>query len=392
MPAQATGKIEELESIRGIAALLVVLFHMPAWNSFLHVRFILNSYYMVDLFFVLSGFVMNLNYGNRLHSARDLARFQFLRLGRLYPVHVLFLLVAVLTATASWIAATSFGLKIPSGSAFKDATLTTFTEQLLLIHSLGFFKIEHPFNLPSWSISVEFYTYLVFGILCLIPRRVLRLSTFIGVSAAALALLAFAGAGVGTFSEILQCLAGYFLGCLVASFATRHPQALPRGSTLVALAAMTLFLSMRTAPQFDVAIFFLSALLILAVVCSPDDFMKGILRQPWLKFLGLVSYSIYMSHSFVLWVCNQFVRVVLRAPEAAVDGISTPQLSLAGALLWYAISVASTLVLSALVFKYIEDPFRLRSKDLARRLIPAKRPADTGLRVTVRTSDDSSAL
>jgi peptidoglycan/LPS O-acetylase OafA/YrhL len=374
MSAQPTGKIEELESIRGIAALLVVLFHMPVWNARLHdVRFILNSYYMVDLFFVLSGFVMNLNYGDRIHSGGELLRFQFLRLGRLYPVHLLFLLLAVLTAASSWVAATAFGLRIPSGSAFKDATFASFTEQLLLIHSLGFFKLEHPFNLPSWSISVEFYTYLVFGILCLISHYLLRLSAFVVLAGAALVLLSFGGENIGNFSEILQCLAGYFLGCLVASLVVRRPQVLPRGSTFVALAAMTLFLCIRTDPKFAVAIFFLSALLIAAVVCSGDDYAKRLLGHKSLKFLGLVSYSIYMSHTFVLWVCNQFVRVVLRRPEAIVDGISTPQLSLWGALLWHAIALACTILLSALVFKYVEDPFRLKSKEFARRFMTPSR-------------------
>jgi peptidoglycan/LPS O-acetylase OafA/YrhL len=368
--AQTTGKIEELESIRGIAAVLVVVFHMPGWNPWLtDVRFIRNSYYMVDLFFVLSGFVMNLNYGDRLHGVRDLARFQFLRLGRLYPVHLLFLLVAVLTATSSWIAATVFGLHIPNGTAFKDATIATFTEQLLLIHSLGFFKIAHPFNLPSWSISVEFYTYLVFGILCLISRYVLRLSAFVVLAGAALVLLSIGGDAVGNFSEILQCLAGYFLGCLVAAIAARHAFHLPRGSTFAALAAMCLFLCLRQAPKFDVLIFFLSAALIIAVICSRDDIAKSILRGRSLRFLGLVSYSIYMSHTFVLWVCNQFVRLVLRRPEAIVDGIITPQLSLWGACLWYAIAVGATIALSALVFKFVEDPFRLKSKEFARRYL-----------------------
>ena len=374
MSAQPAGKIEELESIRGIAALLVVLFHMPAWNARLQdIRFIHNGYYMVDLFFVLSGFVMNLNYGDRLHSVRDLARFQFLRLGRLYPMHLLFLLLAVLTAASSWIAAAAFGLNIPNGSAFKDATFAAFTEQLLLIHSLGFFKIAHPFNLPSWSISVEFYTYLVFGIMCLISQYVLRLSAFVALSGAALVLLSFGGENIGNFSAILQCLAGYFMGCLVASFAARRPRALPRGSTFAALAAMTLFLCTRKDPQFDIAILFLSAALIAAVVCSRDDLAKGVLRHKSLKFLGLISYSIYMSHSFVLWVCNQFVRVVLRRPEAIAEGISTPQLSLFGAFLWHGIAIAGTILVSALVFKYIEDPFRLRSKEFARRFMTPSR-------------------
>ena len=367
MSATSTGKIEELESIRGVAALLVVFFHMPTWNPQLHaIRFIHNSYYMVDLFFVLSGFVMNLNYGERLRNLRDLAQFQFLRLGRLYPVHLLFLLLAVAAAGSSWIAA-AFGLHIPNGTAFKDATVASFIEQLLLVHSLGFFKIEHPFNLPSWSISVEFYTYLLFGLMCLIAIRWLRLSLFVIAAAAALTLLYLDLGAIANFSDVLQCLAGYFLGCLAAWFAMRHPHALPRGSTLAALAAMAVFLCLRTAPQFDVAIFLLSAALILAVVCSPDDFAKAALRHPVLKFFGLISYSIYMSHTLMLWVCNQFVRVVLRRPEAIAEGISTPQLPLGAALLWYGIAVGSTIALSALVFKYVEDPFRLKSKEYARR-------------------------
>ncbi len=374
MSAQSAGKIEELESIRGIAAVLVVLFHMPEWNTHLHgIRFINNGYYMVDLFFVLSGFVMNLNYGTRLQTGQDLARFQFLRLGRLYPVHLLFLLLAVATAASTWVAAAGFGLKIPSGGAFKGATIISFTEQLLLIHSLGFFNIPYAFNLPSWSISVEFYTYLVFGTVCLVSHYVLRLSIFVTIAGVALLLLACGGDHVGNFSAILQCLGGYFLGCLVASFAVRRDHSLPRGSTLLALAAMALFLSTKRSSQFDIVIFFLSALLIAAVICSGDDFAKRILRHKSLKFLGLVSYSIYMSHIFVLWTCNQFVREVLRRPEAIVSGISTPQMSLWGALLWVCIAVTCTIALSAAVFRFIEDPCRVKSKEIVRQYMSRDR-------------------
>jgi peptidoglycan/LPS O-acetylase OafA/YrhL len=382
MSARSTGKIEELESIRGIAAVLVVLFHMPAWNRWLtDIRLVHNSYYMVDLFFVLSGFVMNLNYGDRLRTVRDLTRFQFLRLGRLYPVHLLFLLLAVLAAASGWIAATAFGLHIPNGSAFKGATLATFTEQLLLIHSLGFFTIAHPFNAPSWSISVEFYTYLVFGIMCLISRYVLRLFAFVALSGAALVLLSFGGEHIGNFSEILQCFAGYFLGCLVASAAAYHADVMPRGSTLAALAAMGVFLCLRRAPQFDVLIYLLSAALIIAVVCSKNDFGKAVLRGKFLRFLGLISYSIYMSHTFVLWICNQIVRVVLRRPESIADGISTPQLSLWVACLWYGLAVGATIALSAVVFKYVEDPFRMKSKEFARRYMTLNRGGLVGIDV-----------
>jgi peptidoglycan/LPS O-acetylase OafA/YrhL len=368
MLAKPAGKIEELESIRGVAALLVVFFHMPMWNVRVHdLRLFNNSFYMVDLFFVLSGFVINLNYSDRLRTISDIAKFQFLRFGRLYPVHLLFLLLGAAAAAAGWAATSLFGLQKPNGFSVNSFTVSAIMQQILLVHSLGFSVIAHPLNGPSWSISVEFYTYLLFGFLSLMVNHVARFAAFILFSAASLALLFMGHGVVGAASEILQCFAGFFMGCLVAAFAKRHGGTFPRGSTLLALAAMLAFLCLDNEADFDIGIFVLSAALVLAVVCSKDDRTKAILRHSWLRYLGLISYSIYMSHLLVLWSCNQFVRVVLRRPEAILDGISTPQLSVAGACLWYAIAFAATIGLSALVFKYVEDPFRLKSKEFVRR-------------------------
>jgi peptidoglycan/LPS O-acetylase OafA/YrhL len=92
--AQSGNKIIELESIRGVAALLVVLFHIPGWHpSFYYIGFIRNSNLMVDLFFVLSGFVIYKAYSVKIQNKMDLFRIQFLRFGRLYPVHLLLLLL-----------------------------------------------------------------------------------------------------------------------------------------------------------------------------------------------------------------------------------------------------------------------------------------------------------
>ena len=374
MSTESVGKIEELESIRGIAALLVVLFHMPTWNVHLRdIRFIQNGYYMVDLFFVLSGFVMNLNYGDRLHSVGDLARFQFLRLGRLYPVHLLFLLLAVATTASGWFAATAFGLHNPNGSGFKGATFASFAEQLLLIHSLGFFNIAHPFNLPSWSISVEFYTYLVFGIMCLISQFVLRLSVFVVVAGAALALLSFGGKNIGNFSEILQCLAGYFLGCLVASFAARHPHALVRGSTLVSLAAMTLFLCARE----DSAVRYCDIFSI-----RPAYFGGGLqprrLREGDFATSGAqVSWARFLLDLHVAYICPvglQPVRARSAAPAGGDRGRNqyTPNVNIRRfALAGSGRRRHDSRECSGL--QVCRGSFRLKSKEIARRFLTPKR-------------------
>ena len=72
-----------LDSIRGIAALSVVLFHI-GWRDIVgDLSYARNSYLMVDLFFVLSGFVIFYAYGARLKSIPDVSRFMWLRFWRL---------------------------------------------------------------------------------------------------------------------------------------------------------------------------------------------------------------------------------------------------------------------------------------------------------------------
>jgi len=372
---QQGSKIEELESIRGVAAVLVVLFHMPFWNLQLYnVAIIRNSYYMVDLFFVLSGFVMFLNYGDRLRSTRDLVRFQLLRIGRLYPVHLLFLLVALLMAAGKWLAAMKLGIALPNGDAFKGAGLQAFVEQLLLAHALGFSNNALSFNEPSWSISVEFYTYLVFGLLTLIPNRVAKLSTYLLVSAASLALLQLAPQSIGNFSYILQCFAGYFMGCLIAAWCTPGRSQLPSVTGFVVLALLLLFLEFASG-GFNVLIYFLSAALIIAVILGQEGRFRSMLRQRLFAFLGMISYSLYMSHHAVLWVCNTFVRVALKRPEAVIAGISYPQLSIGEAVIANVVAVGLTIALSTMVYRWIEDPLRHQSRTWIRKHLPAPAPA-----------------
>jgi len=63
-----------LESLRGVAALIVVVYHAVWLNPVTNSRFFMNGALMVDFFFVLSGFVIFHSYGDRLSSFRDFGR------------------------------------------------------------------------------------------------------------------------------------------------------------------------------------------------------------------------------------------------------------------------------------------------------------------------------
>jgi peptidoglycan/LPS O-acetylase OafA/YrhL len=72
-----------------------------------------------------------------------------------------------------------------------------------------------------------------------------------------------------------------------------------------------------------------------------------------------------MSHSAILWVVNQVIRVVLKKPELVVGGISTPQLSQLEALFACVVVASVVLIVSAFVYNFIEKPMREKSRRFA---------------------------
>ena len=125
-----------------------------------------HGYLAVDLFFILSGFVIYLNYETKItkNFPRSIAPFYWNRLTRIYPLHLLMLL-AYLGFAASFI--------IFSRSATAPASyeLKSFIQSLLLIQAWGYGNMS--WNIPSWSISAEWFVYLLFPFLAVILAKYL---------------------------------------------------------------------------------------------------------------------------------------------------------------------------------------------------------------------------
>src|SRR4051812_22955899 len=90
--------IKSLEGVRGIAALIVALYHFQLGTVHAGLPLIRHGYLFVDLFFVLSGFVMCAAYAGKLKSAEDFGRFLIRRTGRLLPLLLFSTLVFLLAA------------------------------------------------------------------------------------------------------------------------------------------------------------------------------------------------------------------------------------------------------------------------------------------------------
>jgi peptidoglycan/LPS O-acetylase OafA/YrhL len=316
-------------------------------------------------------------YGHKLGNLRDILQFQLLRFGRLYPVHLVVLVVYFGMEVAKYIAATKFNLHSPNTRPFVENSPGEFLSSLLLLQAMG--RAEPGLvNGPSWSISVEFYTYLLFALLVYFSCR---MKTFLTISALAITVLVLNPAELAWSKLILRCLGGFFLGCGVFAltrFLENRRIQLPSFVATLALLLTILFLCYKPGtpepglggPNYDPAIYFLSGLLILGVINGQQGMVRRWLSSRALVFLGTISYSLYMTHFTILWAANQAVRVGLKPPELLVGGKSHPQLPLWQAVLGYGLCVALVVGLSYLMYLFVEKNYR----DKSRKLIFARLP------------------
>jgi peptidoglycan/LPS O-acetylase OafA/YrhL len=316
-----------LESLRGIAALIVVFFHITWPNPLTLHLFFRNGYLMVDLFFVLSGFVICHNYGRKIYSINDVARFMFLRFGRLYPLHLFFLLIFLGVEIAKYIGETRYGMVPYMTHAFSLNSLPSFVANLFLIHPF-FTSTNISFNHPSWSIGVEFYTYLVFAFVALIfpGKRKLVFVSCVLASLTIVLLSFWAGAGLNERAGLsfLRCVLGFFAGVLAYQAYDKYQTHIARWSgamTWCSMIVLIVFLSLHSSRESDFAVLPMFVVLIVAVAAAPLEgggLISNFLNSSPLRWMGAVSYSIYMSHMVINMVMHRLCASAQKhlAPDA----------------------------------------------------------------------------
>ena len=345
--------IKALTGIRGIAALWVITFHyrsLPA-NVATPLNAVINHGYMaVDIFFVLSGFVMAMTYAHGFSGRFNPSAFSvflFRRFARVYPLYILVLGVIGVESLAGM----DTGIE-------RWLNWRVILANVTMTQSWG---LGESFNFPSWSVSAELAAYLLFPLLVpltLLSRRgtavamtVLCLATMLWLECTP---LTFHGqerrgpmdiAGLNGIFPVLRCLAEFSLG-LIAYRVARTPAAVrfANSSFLNILVAAGLCGSLAI-PNSDYVVVVLAPLMIIGLTGSNLVSMLAGLRAP--VFLGEISYSLYMLHSQLLPV-----RYVLHARLDPVLGVHVT-----GALA-APVFYGTLLVTSWSVYRLVESPAR----------------------------------
>ncbi len=362
-----------LDSIRGIAATSVVIHHlllMPTFlaafphNAWIDWSFFRSAWLLVDLFFVLSGIVMSLSYVDGDFGRFSLREFMVRRLARVYPLHIVMLLASLLFRLMR-IGLVMAGVVAAVPAAFEVNNAYSFVLNLFLLHSMGFIDYLS-WNAPSWSISVEFYTYLAFGLVMLLAQR-FGSSLYFYVASALIAVgslifiifvLDKPSLGLQTDFGILRCFTSFFLGALTARIVKNVPRTVSPlfqgGLQLAGLVASVVLVSMvevYPAASFLAPIVF--ALFLGSLLAFPNaTLVPRMLVAGPLVWMGRRSYSIYMVHALIVLLAEYFVRALGHRNIVALDSIF-PGLP---ATVNLVVSLGAVLVVSHFTYLYVEIP------------------------------------
>jgi len=301
-----------LDGVRGVAALAVVVWHTNvSWPRAFHPA---SSYLAVDLFFILSGFVIAYAYGGKLD--RGLSSFEFMKLRfiRLYPLFFLFCGLKILALLAAW--AMHHHLPQPwTPSSFFSSLVFNLLFLPVPTH-LGPIQAPmaalFPFDDPSWSLFFELFVNLVFAL------------AWLRLSSKVLGLVCLAGAACVIATSLIHGSldAGFIWTSFLGGFA-RVFFGFPAGILLyriangrAALRLPPLLLMVVTAMLFFVPASGLARQIfdpVAVLLIFPSLVLAGslVVVRGWLvplfDFLGITSYAVYVGHRFLH---NGFVALV----------------------------------------------------------------------------------
>ena len=309
-----------LDCARGVAALAVVAYHIHWYDGIDYAstggsRYFSHAFLAVDLFFLMSGFVIARSYEARLRAgAMGIGRFVRARIIRLYPLYLLGMAGGVIFWATSPAAPQvgSLWTSLALGAAF-----------LPQLHDFGSDAWFYPFNGVAWSLGFELAINLVFAaLLAHLPTR--HLSVLCAVAAGIfLASAIIHGSfdigyrpsqlGEGLARVCASFIAGQILlrcqvaGCLPSISISAGAQVLVLGLLLVAMPANTLGLG------YDVMMLAIVFPVFVTAACQAVPAPR---LQPWFAQMGRLSYAIYILHRPLCYWCASFWLMVSGRPIA----------------------------------------------------------------------------
>lgn len=345
----AGGRIPELDGLRGLAALLIVAFHVrPSWLP--------GGWLAVDLFFVLSGFLISSILLDHAGKPGFLKAFYVRRGLRIWPIYVLTILTLVLMSRS-----------LPHRPRWSGLWTTLTYTQFVPVDWGGAPRIFTSTLMHTWSLAVEEQFYLLWPPLVLLVGRRWMAGLALALVVTSVAVRTQGWSWVTLLGRIDGLALGGLLACVMRG--GRASWLVPRVCGWVGLAGMITLIAMGYAPEPHLPLacpglwIFAYSLACVGVVGHLVKESGAPHLQPlrWRipRAIGQISYGLYLYHFVILFTLTQatFSKRIDRLPPTVLF-----------------LALALTFVVAAASWRYVEQPL-LRWKSLA--------PYDRGTRPRV---------
>ncbi len=349
--------IKSHTGLRGFLALSVTALHLNIDLAFPQFQTLgmfgwFNGALCVDLFFLLSGFILSVIYDDKLDKSSS-RNYVVARVARIFPLHtVCLLLVFVMYIIGSWL-----GVSIGNDYAMKD-----FFVQLLLIHEWYPLSVNQWIK-TSWSVSFEWLAYLLcFPVFSKLSQH-FKFCNFSNTSLLCLAtlfmLICFSTyichyeynlSRMTGIPGVVRSFSGFISGCFLAkAFCNKSVKLSPKWDNLFFLFIIgSCILKELLSPYFILIAYVIAPLWVLHLAYDRDSITVKLLSSRVMVFLGLISYSLYLIHPIVGKI---FYGLHTKLPE--INGF------------WIVVALLSVTLLSSFFsYKFLEIPSRnyLRKK------------------------------
>lgn len=319
---QLPRSIPQLDRLRGLAILLVLLDHIGSFVPSGLSRFFGQGWIGVDLFFVLSGFLITGVLWETQQSPNYFKQFYVRRILRIWPAYLLLLIFAFcILPLLRWTAGGLF-LEIPK------ETLGVWAYLLMIQNFFGTSLILSPFLVITWSLAIEEQFYLVWpGVIRYATRKVILPCLAMAIFLLPLLRILAMHYGIEKFSihsNPLTHADGLLCGAVIAIWlrsAKPKRRTLLLWGTVLLIVGIGAFVALHPRndhPGFDSPFLYSSVALLssgLLLVSLVSTNLGSILHRFFfmnrpLSFLGYISYSLYLYHYFIL-------RSIVRSPVLA---------------------------------------------------------------------------
>ena len=348
-------RITTLDGLRGVFSLMIVFYHYRSrylMEDFYDFFIIRESWIFVEFFFVLSGFVISYNY-HRLGSTQ-LKTYVLKRFCRLYP---LLFYTTILYLFFEIISNFYFSNYQNSTESISSLLYKSF-DTLFFTNSVPLFGYGIGMNGPSWSISSEMISYLIFGLVTVFFSRNNQIIIYF-LFVLSISLLLFDPFIYNEY-RFLRGLLSFSLGVIIhrthlkVSHIPNYMECIVL--ILVVVVMYCIYSTADTLEKFHKIIsnnivFCLSVLTLI----KTKGYISKFLNLKIIQYLGKISFSIYLNHLIVIKLLPGMCFDVLGLPKNEMNII-----------LVLFVSISVTILYSSLTHRFIEIHV---GKQLRRRLL-----------------------